>query len=93
MTGWRWEYDPNADEVLKGLPAHVTAEVERLADELVALADVCVDVTDIGEGGRKGVPGGLRRIPLLDDGWFYALPLPRLRLIAIVRVIPPYTDL
>ncbi|MFD0271805.1 hypothetical protein ACFVGY_35330 [Streptomyces sp. NPDC127106] len=81
MTGWRWEHDPNADEVIKGLPAHVTAEVERLADELVALADVDVDVTDLGEGGRKGVPASLRRIPLLDDGW------------SIVRGIPPYTDL
>ncbi|MGP3691448.1 hypothetical protein ACTVZO_43615 [Streptomyces sp. IBSNAI002] len=93
MTLWRWEYDPNADEVIKGLPAHVTEEVERLADELVALADVGVDVTDIGEGPRKGTPGGLRRIPLLADGWFYALPLPRLHLIAIVRVIPPCADL
>jgi hypothetical protein len=49
-----------------------------------------VDVTDIGEGPRRGVPGGVRRIPLLADGWFYALPVPRLRLIAITRVIPPF---
>ncbi|MFI6006712.1 hypothetical protein ACIA98_41315 [Streptomyces sp. NPDC051366] len=84
---------PERDEVIKGLPAHVTAGVERLADELVALADVGVDVTDIGEGPRKGIPVGLRRIPLLEDGWFYALPLPRMHLIAIVRVIPPYTGL
>ncbi|GGZ55398.1 hypothetical protein GCM10010344_21630 [Streptomyces bluensis] len=65
-------------------------EVERLASELVALAEVGVDVTDIGEGPRRGVPGGVRRIPLLSDGWFYALPVPRLRLIAITRIIPPF---
>lgn len=52
-----------------------------------------LDVTDLGQGPRKGVPGGVRRIPLLVDGWFYALPLPRLRLIAITRVIPPFSDL
>ncbi|MFF3256808.1 hypothetical protein ACFYWP_38885 [Actinacidiphila glaucinigra] len=92
MSGWRWEYDPDAEHVVNGLPARVVAEVERLAGELVALADVGVDVTDIGDGPRKGVPGGLRRIPLLADGWFYALPLPRLQLIAVVRIIPPYTE-
>ncbi len=61
--------------------------------EMVALAEVGVDVTDLGQGQRRGVPGGVRRIPLLVDGWFYALPLPRLRLIAITRVIPPFSDL
>ncbi|MFF3215638.1 hypothetical protein ACFYYB_34045 [Streptomyces sp. NPDC002886] len=93
MSRWRWEYDPDAEHVAKGLPAHVVTQVERLADELVALAEVGVDITDIGDGSRRGVPGGLRRIPLLSDGWFYALPLPRLQLVAIVCVIPPYTDL
>ncbi|MFE3764281.1 hypothetical protein ACFXPI_21280 [Streptomyces sp. NPDC059104] len=93
MSSWRWEYDPDAEHVVKGLPGHVITEVERLAAELVALGDVGVDVTEIGEGARRGVHGGLRRIPLLSDGWFYALPLPRLHLVAIVRVIPPYTDL
>ncbi|WTW95702.1 hypothetical protein OG216_20965 [Streptomycetaceae bacterium NBC_01309] len=90
---WRWEYDPDAEHVITGLPPHVVAEVERLASEMVELAQVGVDVTDIGEGPRRGVPGGVRRIPLLADGWFYALPLPRLRLIAITRVIPPFADL
>ncbi len=61
--------------------------------EMVALAEVGVDVTDLGQGPRRGVPGGVRRIPLLVDGWFYTLPLPRLRLIAITRVIPPFSDL
>ncbi|MCC5036517.1 hypothetical protein DMH02_025910 [Streptomyces sp. WAC 00631] len=65
---------------------------EFCAGEMVALAEVGVDVTDLGEGPRKGVPGGARRIPLLADGWFYAPPLPRLRLIAITRAIPPFTQ-
>lgn len=87
---WRWEYDPDAEHVADGFPQHIVDEVERLAAELVALAEVGVDVTDIGEGPRRGVPGGVRRIPLLSDGWFYALPVPRLRLIAITRIIPPF---
>ncbi|MDC0772863.1 hypothetical protein [Streptomyces sp. HD] len=87
---WRWEYDPDAEHVADGFPRHIVDEVERLAAELVALAEVGVDVTDIGEGPRRGVPGGVRRIPLLSDGWFYALPVPRLRLIAITRIIPPF---
>lgn len=90
---WGWEYDPDAEHVVAGLPPHVVAEVERLAGEMVVLAQVGIDVTDLGEGARRGVPGGVRRIPLLTDGWFYALPLPRLQLIAITRVIPPFTDL
>ncbi|GAA1898840.1 hypothetical protein GCM10009716_05840 [Streptomyces sodiiphilus] len=89
----RWEYEPDADHVIAGLPAHVVAEVERLAGELVALAEVGIDVTDIGEGPRRGVPGGVRRLPVLRDGWLYALALPRLRLIVITRVVPPFTDL
>ncbi|MEV7728824.1 hypothetical protein AB0P15_29410 [Streptomyces sp. NPDC087917] len=93
MSRWRWEYDRDSEYVVKGLPPHVIAEVERLAGELVSLAEVGVDVSDIGEGARRGVSGGLRRIPLLSNGWFYALPLPRLRLIALVRVIPPYAEL
>ncbi|MEU0071207.1 hypothetical protein ABZ027_16920 [Streptomyces sp. NPDC006332] len=90
---WRWEYDPDAEHVAAGFPPHIVNEVERLAAELVALAEVGVDVTDIGEGPRRGVPGGVRRIPLLSDGWFYALPLPRLRLIAVTRIIPPFDSL
>jgi len=90
---WRWEYDPDAEHVAAGFPQHIVNEVERLAAELVALAEVGVDVTDIGEGPRRGVPGGVRRIPLLSDGWFYALPMPRLRLVAVTRIIPPFDSL
>ncbi|MFD3732570.1 hypothetical protein [Streptomyces sp. NPDC058632] len=53
---WRWEYDPDAEHVIFGLPQHVVGEVERLADELVALATVGVDVTDVGSGPSHGGP-------------------------------------
>lgn len=90
---WQWQYEPDEQHVASGLPGHVVAEVERLASELVQLAEVGVDITDIGEGPRRGRPGGVRRLPLRAGGWFYALPLPRLRLIAVTRIIPPFTDL
>ncbi|WP_308103136.1 hypothetical protein [Streptomyces sichuanensis] len=81
-----------AEHVVTGLSDRFVTEVERLASELVTLAEVGVDVTDIGEGSHRGVPGGLRRVPLLADGWFYVLPLSRCRLIAVTRVVPPFTD-
>ncbi|MFF4573418.1 hypothetical protein [Streptomyces sp. NPDC001410] len=56
---WRWEYDPDHDHVADGIPAHVVAEVERLADQLVDLASTGIDVSDLGNGPR---PGGLRRV-------------------------------
>lgn len=79
---WQWQYEPDEQHVAGGLPGHVVAAVERLAGELVQLAEVGVDITDIGEGPRRGHPGGVRR-----------LPLPRLRLIAVTRIIPPFADL
>lgn len=47
--------DPDAEHVVSGLPPQVVTEVERLAGEMVALAEVGVDVTDLGEGPRRGV--------------------------------------
>lgn len=44
---WLWEYDPDHDHVAGGLPAHVVAEVERLADQLVELARTGIDVSDL----------------------------------------------
>ncbi|MEV0218048.1 hypothetical protein [Streptomyces sp. NPDC050704] len=39
MSGdWHWEYDPDRNHVVGGIPVHVAAEVERLADQLVDLA-------------------------------------------------------
>jgi hypothetical protein len=86
---WTWEYSPDHAHVAGGIPAPVTKEVERLADQLVELADVGVDVSDLGEGPR---PGGLRRMNAAD-GWFYFLVSPPHRLIIIVRIIPPFADL
>ncbi|MGP3927591.1 hypothetical protein [Streptomyces sp. 8N616] len=56
---WRWEYDPDYAHVAGGIPTEIVTEVERLADQLVELADTGVDLTDIGNGPR---PGGLRRM-------------------------------
>jgi hypothetical protein len=90
---WRWEYDPDAKHVIGGLPDHVVAEVERLAGELVTLAELGIDVTDIGKGPQHGRPGGLRCVTLPIGGWLLMLAIPRMRLIAIVRVVPPFSHL
>ena len=88
-TEWRWEYDPDSAHVAGGIPVHVVAEVERLARELVELADTGVDITDLGSGPR---PGSLRRMDAAG-GWFYFLPVPRDRLVAVVRIVPPFDAL
>ncbi|MER8159509.1 hypothetical protein [Streptomyces sp. NPDC094472] len=64
----------------------------RIAHELVDLAGLGVDVADTGKGPQPGVPGGPRRLGIGGDGWLYFLAMPRLRLIVITRVIPPYED-
>ncbi|MFE3267205.1 hypothetical protein [Streptomyces sp. NPDC059215] len=86
---WLWEYDPDHDHVAGGLPAHVVAEVERLADQLVELARTGIDVSDLGNGPR---PGGLRRMDAAG-GWFSFLVAPRAPLIIIVRIVPPFDAL
>ncbi|MGW7461185.1 hypothetical protein [Streptomyces sp. NPDC054797] len=88
-TGWHWEYDPDHAPVAGGLPAHVVAEVERLAGQLVDLAGIGVDLGELGEGPR---PGGLRRMDAAD-GWFYFLAAPRARLVVVVRIVPPFAAL
>ncbi|MBW1596907.1 hypothetical protein [Streptomyces sp. JJ38] len=86
---WRWGYDPDHQHVAGGIPVHVVAEVERLADQLVDLADAGIDVSDLGNGPR---PGGLRRMDAAG-GWFYFLAAPRDSLIVIVRIMPPFDAL
>ncbi|MEU4732448.1 hypothetical protein [Streptomyces sp. NPDC023588] len=88
-TGWHWEYDPDHAHVTGGIPAHVVAEVERLAGQLVDLAGMGVDLGELGEGPR---PGGLRRMDAAD-GWFYFLAAPRARLVVVVRIVPPFDAL
>ncbi|WP_336558907.1 hypothetical protein [Streptomyces brasiliscabiei] len=63
--------------------------MERLADQLVDLAGVGIDVSDLGNGPRTG---GLRRMDSAD-GWFYFLVAPRDPLIIIVRIVPPFEAL
>lgn len=75
---WTWEYDPDADHVVGGLPLHVVAEVERLAGELATLG---YDAAEVGAGHQ------LRNLEFLDMGLLYFLPVPRQRLVVVVRVM------
>ena len=91
--GWRWEYEPDYEYVAKGLPKRVVVEVERLAGQLVDLAEMGIDVTAVGDGPRPGVAGGVRRLSVIEDGFMLVLPLPRLRLVAVTYICPPFADL
>ncbi|MEU9108401.1 hypothetical protein AB0D54_29530 [Streptomyces xanthophaeus] len=88
-SDWRWEYDPDHAHVKGGVPAGVVAEVERLVGELVELARMGVELSDVGNGPR---PGGLRRMDAVG-GWFYFLAAPRAGLIVVVRIVPPFEAL
>ncbi|WP_338015988.1 hypothetical protein [Streptomyces sp. CB02923] len=67
---WKWEYVPDSRHVAGGVPAEVVAEVEHLVGQLVELADVGVDISDMGVGPR---PGGMRRMDAAG-GFFFFLP-------------------
>lgn len=88
-TPWRWEYDPDHAHVAGGIPAHVVSEVERLAEQLVDLAGMGVDLGELGNGPQ---PGGLRRMDAAG-GWFYFLAAPRAKLVVVVRIVPPFDSL
>ncbi|MFI8995056.1 hypothetical protein [Streptomyces sp. NPDC053542] len=77
MSVWRWEYDPDEEHVVGGLPSHVVTEVERLAGELAVLG---ADAAEVGVGHK------LRNLAFLDMGLLYFLPVPRQELIVVVRV-------
>jgi hypothetical protein len=86
---WEWEYDPDAEHVVAGLPREVIAEVERLAASLVDLADIGEDVQAVGRGPAP--VGGLRRLDLFGgQGWFMYLADPIGHMIAVVRVVWPW---
>ncbi|WP_432253055.1 hypothetical protein [Streptomyces sp. HNM1019] len=71
-VGWRWECDPDHAHVAGGIPAHVVTEVERLAGQLVDLADMGVDVSDYGNGPRAG--GGYAawtRQAAISSSWWH----------------------
>ncbi|MCM2426913.1 hypothetical protein LNW73_13750 [Streptomyces sp. RKAG337] len=90
--GWRWECVPDG-QLRQGVPAHVVAEAEQIAVELVALADLAIDITDLGTGPRPGQPGGVRRFDLPSGGWVDVLPVPRACLVAVVLIMPPMQHL
>ncbi|MEU7169047.1 hypothetical protein AB0A70_31090 [Streptomyces morookaense] len=86
---WRWEYDPDEMHVTDGIPVSVIAEVERLADQLTELADMGVNIGELGMGPR---PGGLRHMNAAG-GWFHYLASPRDRIMVVVRIVPPIQSL
>ncbi|MET7481003.1 hypothetical protein ABZT17_42695 [Streptomyces sp. NPDC005648] len=60
---WRWEYDPDEEYVVGGVPPAFVAEIEKKADELVRAASAFyLDGTGYREqdfkGGIADVPGG-----------------------------------
>ncbi len=71
------------------MPDEIVTEVERLATQLTELADMGVDISDMGNGPRSG---GLRRMDAAG-GWFYFLASPRDCLIIVVRIVPPFDHL
>ncbi|GGO98195.1 hypothetical protein [Wenjunlia tyrosinilytica] len=87
---WAWEYDPDAENVIGGLPQPLITEIERLAASLVVLADMGEDLAALGKGPPSG---GLRLLNFAlngRDGWLMFLPDTRGRMIEIVNVIWPW---
>jgi hypothetical protein len=79
---WVWEYAPDADHVVGGLPPAVIAEVERLAEQLAVLGP---DASAVGRGNIHG--GGLRTLDLFGGrGFFKFLALERLQLVVVTQV-------
>lgn len=79
---WTWDYDPDAEHVVGGMPQAVVAEVERLAGQLVELG---ADAAQVGRGKLHG--GGLRSQDIFGGrGFFMFLALERLRLIVVTQV-------
>jgi hypothetical protein len=70
---WRWEYDPDAEHVIGGLPAEAVAEVERIAASLAVLGR---DAAGVGRGPAHG--GGLRSVDLpAGQGFLLFMSHPR----------------
>ncbi|GAA2339525.1 hypothetical protein [Streptomyces cuspidosporus] len=79
---WTWDYDPDAEHVVGGLPHEVVAEVERLAEQLTVLGR---DAIDVGRGNPHG--GGLRTQDIFGGrGFFMFMALERLELVVITRI-------
>lgn len=80
---WTWEYDPDADHVIGGLPSEGVTEVERIADSLAVLGR---DTSHVGRGPVHG--GGLRSVDLsAGRGFLLFMADARAQRVIIVRVI------
>jgi hypothetical protein len=71
VNEWRWEYDPDAEHVIGGLPAKAVAEVERIAASLAVLGR---DAAGVGRGPAHG--GGLRSVDLPAGQGFLLFNVP-----------------
>jgi hypothetical protein len=81
VSDWRWEYDPDEESVITGLPSSVVAEVEQIAAELV----IVNSLDYLGGTDYQGMGPGMRTVtrPHLIV-WYTAYP--RLELVCLVRV-------
>lgn len=84
MTDWAWEYMPDAEHVVRGLPAELLAEVELLAARL----------TDAASAKYLGDPpieeSGVSKLLTFTEGrWLIDYQVHRRsRLLFICRAIP-----
>ncbi|MGW7003823.1 hypothetical protein ACWGCW_13595 [Streptomyces sp. NPDC054933] len=82
MNDWTWEYNPNEEHVVGGLPPGVVAEVERLTTELAALGG---DAAKIGR--PTGREGGLREFDIFNGrGFISFLTVPRHQCVYVCSV-------
>lgn len=90
MTDWIWEYLPNADQVVGGLPPEVKAAVEGLAERLGDAATVKYI------GDLPAESGGI--FPILNHAegriilWYLEHPDVKVVYIARVQYWPPKTE-
>jgi len=81
VSDWAWEYNPDAEHVVGGLPPHVVAEVEGIAAELAVVASLTyADGLDF-----QGTGPGLRDVSRPHLIVWYGT-YPRLETILVVRV-------
>lgn len=81
MSDWTWEYNPDEESVVAGLPLDVIAEVEQIAHELA----VVNSLDYLGGAAYQGMGPGMRTVarPHLIV-WYTTYP--RLELVCIIRI-------
>ncbi|WP_329572925.1 hypothetical protein [Kitasatospora sp. NBC_01266] len=78
---WRWEYNPDEENVIAGAPLSFVAQVEEKAAEIVrAAAALYLDGTAYQGIGEK------MKTADIEDGIFWYLVVPRDERVYILRV-------